>query len=172
VTVSLQQALDEVNEPRIAGKAKDQDLHHDQAYAIRAGPPVFRWPTRSATPGRAHNRHRVGSPDGGLLAHIGSRLPRGGPRCARRAEVVRLGTGRVRGGYVARVLFAGSGFGLLKRSWRERCVHWRPRGRRKRSCLRPRTSTAAVATEPIYAKRPGRCRVDASNSRTQHSGQR
>jgi hypothetical protein len=28
--------------------------------------------------------------------------PKGGPRCARRAEVARLGTGRVMGGYVAR----------------------------------------------------------------------
>ncbi len=44
---------------------------------------------------------------------LGSRLPRGGPRCIRQAEVARLGTGRAIGGYVAQGLFAGCGFGLL-----------------------------------------------------------
>jgi hypothetical protein len=38
--------------------------------------------------------------------------PKLGPACARRAEVARLGTGRVMGGYVVRGLFAGGGFGL------------------------------------------------------------
>jgi RNA polymerase sigma-70 factor (ECF subfamily) len=48
-----------------------------------------------------------------LVNHVGSRHPRGGSRCARRAEVARPSTGRVMGGYVVRGLFAGGGFGLL-----------------------------------------------------------
>jgi hypothetical protein len=47
------------------------------------------------------------------LGHVGSRLPRGGPRCVRRAEVALLGTGRGMGGYVVPVLCARSAFELL-----------------------------------------------------------
>jgi hypothetical protein len=49
-------------------------------------------------------------------AHVGSRLPSAGPPCARRAEVARLGTGRVVGGYVFRALFAGSSSSILPRT--------------------------------------------------------